>query len=236
MATYREIAYMCLEELKMFTDDSDYTIDHVLFLADKYRVVLLDRRYREIKKHESPLTNYQELCLNLKEVPAIPGTTCAGVYLRTDIKVPVMLSVGEKYIYPIDYFNSERISYVPLERMPFVGENKWLKSMIYVTMGPDNYLYLKSANPQFLYLRKLKVKAMFMYPQEVMNLECGYCKEEGNCDILDKPFPLEETLITTLIQMIVQELSGQRYMPTDITNDGRDNMANVNMKVANKND
>lgn len=226
MTTYREVVFMSLEELKLISNDSTYTPEHLIFLADKMRALLLDRRYRDARKGEVSRSNYQEICLELVEVPAIPGTTCYGEYLRSTEKVPSLMNIGIKHIYPVDYFNSEHISYIPLERMPYVGYNKWLSNMIYVTKGPDDYLYLKSSNPQFLYLKKLKIDAVFQNSQEATKLSCGN-SIDSNCDILDSEFPLEDTLISVLIQLMVQELSGARYLPTDKQNNASDDMSGL---------
>ena len=120
MTTYREVVFMALDELKLISNDSTYTPEHLIFLADKMRALLLDRRYRDARKGEVSRSNYQEICLELVEVPAIPGTTCYGEYLRSTEKVPSLMNIGIKHIYPVDYFNSEHISYIPLERMPYV--------------------------------------------------------------------------------------------------------------------
>lgn len=226
MTTYREVVFMALDELKLISNDSTYTPEHLIFLADKMRALLLDRRYRDARKGEVSRSNYQEICLELVEVPAIPGTTCYGEYLRSTEKVPSLMNIGIKHIYPVDYFNSEHISYIPLERMPYVGYNKWLSNMIYVTKGPDDYLYLKSSNPQFLYLKKLKIDAVFQNSQEATKLSCGN-SIDSNCDILDSEFPLEDTLISVLIQLMVQELSGARYLPTDRQNNASDDMSGL---------
>ena len=217
---------MALDELKLISNDSTYTPEHLIFLADKMRALLLDRRYRDARKGEVSRSNYQEICLELVEVPAIPGTTCYGEYLRSTEKVPSLMNIGIKHIYLVDYFNSEHISYIPLERMPYVGYNKWLSNMIYVTKGPDDYLYLKSSNPQFLYLKKLKIDAVFQNSQEATKLSCGN-SIDSNCDILDSEFPLEDTLISVLIQLMVQELSGARYLPTDKQNNASDDMSGL---------
>ena len=217
---------MALDELKLISNDATYTPEHLIFLADKMRALLLDRRYRDARKGEVSRSNYQEICLDLVEVPAIPGTTCYGEYLRSTEKVPSLMNIGIKHIYPVDYFNSEHISYIPLERMPYVGYNKWLSNMIYVTKGPDDYLYLKSSNPQFLYLKKLKIDAVFQNSQEATKLSCEN-SIDSNCDILDSEFPLEDTLISVLIQLMVQELSGARYLPTDKQNNASDDMSGL---------
>lgn len=226
MATYREVVYMALDELKLISNDATYTPEHLIFLADKIRALLLDRRYRDARKGEVSRSNYQEICFDLIEVPAIPGTSCYGIYLRSTEKVPSLMSVGIKHIYPVDYFSSEHISFIPLERMPYVGNNKWLSNMIYVTKGPDDYLYLKSANPQFLYLKKLRVDAVFQDSQKAASMSCS-AESGANCDILDFEFPLEDTLISPLIQFMVQELSGARYLPTDKQNNASDDMSGM---------
>jgi len=41
MSTFKEIVYLALEELKLTSDDSYYTEDHILFLLNKYRAFLL---------------------------------------------------------------------------------------------------------------------------------------------------------------------------------------------------
>ena len=50
MATYREVVYMALDELKLISNDATYTPEHLIFLADNYRALLLDRRYRDARK------------------------------------------------------------------------------------------------------------------------------------------------------------------------------------------
>jgi len=57
MSTFRELTYMALDELKLMSDDSYYTEDHVLFLLNKYRSFLLKQRYSDIKK-QMPESNY----------------------------------------------------------------------------------------------------------------------------------------------------------------------------------
>ena len=67
--TWREIIYMCSDELKLSSDDSYYTEDHLKFLISKYRSFLLKQRYSDIKKF-IPESNFSTICLDLMEVPA----------------------------------------------------------------------------------------------------------------------------------------------------------------------
>lgn len=222
--TYREIVYMCLDQLKLVSDDSTYTEDHIIFLASKIRGMLLKQQYKDVKK-EIPESNFQTLCLELIPVPAISGEPCeGGTYLRSKEKIPYLISIATPRVYAEDYYQGN-ITFVSRERMRYVGYNKWLPNIIYASIGPDNYLYFKSFNPQYLYLENAKLTGVFEDPEKAAELDCN--KGEDTCDILDMTFPLEEALVPQLIQLIVQTLSGSVYKPKDSINDAADNLADL---------
>lgn len=229
MSTYKELVYICLDELKLHSDDAVFTEDHVIFLLNKYRVFLLKQRYSDIKK-QIPESNYQTICLDLIEVPAISGEPCeGGSYLRSKEKVPFLMKIGNPKVYPVDYYQGE-ITYVSRERMRYVGYNKYLKNIIYASLGPDNYLYFKSFNPQYLYLEKARMTGIFEDPQAASELQCS--DENGNivCDVLDRTFPIEDALIPPMVELVVKELLGAEYRPADETNDAKDNLSDVTHK------
>lgn len=227
MSTYREIVYMVLDELKIQSDDSEVQEEHAIFLANKYRCFLLKQHYSNIKK-EIPTSNYQVLCLDLIEVPAISGIPCeGGSYLRTKEKIPNQITIGNPIVSPIDYYQGN-IALIDRERMRYVGHNKWLQNIIYCSQGPDNYLYFTSSNPQFKYLEKVKYTGIFENAEQAAKLSCD--TEESKCDILNMEFPLEDSLIPQLIELIVKELTPVEYKPTDVENNASDDLANINKK------
>lgn len=227
--TYREIVYMVLDELKGMSDDFTFTEDHIAFLCGKYRSFLLKQRYyTDIKKAISE-SNYQTICLDLIEVPAISGEVCeGGSYLRSKNKIPVTLMIGNPRVYPIDYYQGE-IAYVSRDRMRYVGYNKWMKNIIYCSIAPDGYLYFKSWNPQFLYLEKVKFTAIFEDANEVSNLTCDG-DEGATCDLMDRIFPIEEALVPSLIELVVNELRKAEYAPSDENNNADDDLDEANTK------
>lgn len=227
--TWREIIYLCLDELKGMSDDFTFTEDHIAFLLGKYRSFILKQRYyTDIKKAISE-SNYQTICLDLIEVPAISGKVCeGGSYLRSKDKIPVTLMIGNPRVYPIDYYQGE-IAYISRDRMRYVGYNKWMKNIIYCSIAPDGYLYFKSWNPQFLYLEKVKFTAIFENAEEVSELTCD--DDEGTaCDLLDRTFPIEEALVPPLIELVVNELRKAEYAPSDENNNADDDLDEVNTK------
>lgn len=229
MSTYKELVYICLDELKLHSDDAVFTEDHVIFLLNKYRVFLLKQRYSDIKK-QIPESNYQTICLDLIEVPAISGEPCeGGSYLRSKEKIPFLMKIGNPKVYPVDYYQGE-ITYVSRERMRYVGYNKYLQNIIYASLGPDNYLYFKSFNPQFLYLEKVRITGIFEDTLAASELQCPDESGDIVCDVLDREFPIENALIPPLIQLVVEELTKAEYKPEDKENNSDDDLSEVASK------
>lgn len=224
--TYKETIYLVLDEIKASSDDAFFTEEHVLFLLGKYRTFLLKQRYSDIKK-QIPESNYQTICLDLIEVPAISGEPCeGGYYLRSKEKIPFLMKIGNPKIYPIDYYQGE-ITYISRERMRYVGYNKYLKNIIYASIGPDNYLYFKSFNPQYLYLEKVRMTGIFEDTQAASELQCPDGNGDIVCDVLDREFPIESALVPPMIELVVKELLGAEYRPKDEDNDANDALASL---------
>ena len=119
------------------------------------------------------------------------------------------------------------ITYVSRERIRYVGHNKFLKNIMYATLGPDDHLYIKSANPQSLYLERVRFSGIFEDPEKAAKLSCDEDSSgEETCDVLDKTFPLEEALIPLMIELIVKEVSNAIYRPADEENNANDDLTN----------
>ena len=216
---------MVLDELKLSSDDAQFTEDHVMFLLNKYRTFLLKQRYSDIKK-QIPESNYQTICLDLIQVPAISGDACeGGTYLRSKKKIPFLMKIGIPRVYPLDYYKGE-ITYVSRDRMRYVGYNKFLQNIIYCSIGPDNYLYFKSFNPQYLYLEKVKFTGIFQDSMQASDLQCPDDNGETVCNPADRTFPIEDSLIPQLIQLTVKELYNPSRSDEDNENNAKDDLSN----------
>lgn len=224
--TYRELVYLILDEIKLNTDDAQFTEDHIVFLLNKYRAFILKQRYSDIKKY-IPESNYQEICIDLIQTPAISGEPCeGGTYLRSKVKIPYLIKIGNPMLYPIDYYQGD-ITYISRERMRYVGHNKYLQNIIYASIGPDGYLYFKSSNPQYLYLEKVKMQGIFEDPKDAINLQCSDTGEAKSCDVLDYNFPVEEALVPPIVELILKELVSAEYRPEDKQNNADDDLSNI---------
>ena len=226
-----EIVYMVLDMAQAATsDDAFWTEEHVVFLLKKYRSFLI-KKEQEKERATTDIASefeYQQICLDLEKVPAIDGEPCTGgYYLRTTQKVPKLLEGNQPRVYPVDFYQGIRITYVPRDRMRYVGTNKYLQNIIYVSLGPDLHLYLNSSNPQFFYLKHLRMSAIFEDFDDAAGLLCDEGGASMACDVLDEEFPIREYLVPTLLELVVKALVGTEYKPVDSKNDAADDLSDI---------
>lgn len=234
MATYKELVYMVLDQIKGVSDDFTFTEDHVIFLLSKYRALLLYQTYKDLKK-DIPESNYQTICLNLQR-DSTADEVCESLPLLKSVnQIPTLVKIGTPKIYPKNYYLGDNIVYISRDRMQYVGYNKYMTNIIYASIDTDGYLYLKSNNPQYTYLEEVKVTGIFEDIQRIAKLQCDNSNEDEEkvCDILDMKFPIQESLISILIAMVVKDLLGAAYRPEDSSNNAKDDLASITKTSAN---
>ena len=250
MTTYREIIYLVLDEIKGMSDDFSFTEDHVLFLIDKFRTYLLKQKYSDIKR-QMPESNYQTIELSLVAAPMMPNDYIdyKGPYARTKETIPFILHIGNPRVFSSlgvssdvtgdrDYFSGE-FTLVSRDRMRYVGYNRYLKDIIYCSIAPDNKLYFKS---QKLYDDKGKIKEDFLKLKIYLtgifqnSIKASELTEEKDIDVYDRTLPLEEGLISQLVNLIIRDLTNAEYRPADTKNNASDDLENKAAVSKNGND
>lgn len=224
MATLREIVYMCNDMLKSASDDAYFNEEHIRWLIGKFRSLILKRIYMTERLYV-PENNYQTLCLELIKVDAIPELPCeGGHYVRSKEPIPPFLHIGHKKVYAVDYFQGF-IEYVAMERFRWAGHDRWRRNIIYATIAPDHYMYFRSQNPQYLYLKNAKFTAIFDDPEAAQKLSCD---TDELCDTLDMEYPLEDSLVQQVVEMVVQEILKPTYTPENSFNNSADDQGKLN--------
>lgn len=224
MSTYRELVYLVLDKLKIQSDDSYFTEEHIMFLINKYRPLILKQRYADVRK-EIPDSNFQSIDIAMIDSPEVTGTLDGSMhYTKSVIKIPTIINLngGQRIItisFSKDYWSGE-ITYVNKDRFKYVGGNKWLKRIIYGSINPDAYLYLKSEDTNITTLTKVKLTSIFEDPTEVNKLDVDVNGKIKNP--LDIECPLESNLVSVLIQMIVSDLLPSQFRESDNENDAKD--------------
>ncbi len=222
MTTYRQLVYLTLDCLKISVDDAYFTEDHIIFLLNKCRSLLLKQTYKDIRK-EMPDSNYQSISLTFEDWPKInQGEYIGGNYLKSINEIPYILPIATPRLFTeVPPFE---IAYVSRDRIRHVGYNKNLSKMVYATIATDNHLYLKSNNPAFVNIKNNDIPVILtaIFENADKAIELG-----DREDILDKEFPIEESLVPQLIEMVIKELSGSVYKPEDAMNNSSDDLANL---------
>lgn len=228
MATFGEITYAVLDLLKEKTDDAHFTEEHVIFFASHIRNLLLERKYKNSRNQTfTPMSdeNTQQICLTLEPADMLPSG-CSGMWLHSVEEIPDTVGVSNAKLSTVNDMLQSMVTFISVERMPYVGYNKWLKNILYAAKSDDGHLYITGNNPQFMYLDKVKMSAVFSDPRKAAELSCDP-DNGGKCNILEMEFPLESALIPSCIELTVQELMGSRYAPEDKKNDAKDGLADA---------
>ena len=222
--TLRELVFLVLDEVKINSHDSYFNEYHIVFLLNKYRSFVLKK---ELEKENKQLSsaNSQTICLDLIEVRD-EDNPCGESMLRTEQPIPSLVNDCKVSLYPVNYFEGDHIIYTTMERMRYTTYNKWTKNLIYAAKGPDDYLYIKSDNPQYLYLEKLRMKAILEDFENAAHYACDEAGDNLQCDILDMKFPIENALVPIVIELVVKELLGVKYQPRDTHNNASDDASN----------
>ena len=236
MTTYREAIYMCLDLLKGMSDDFTYTEEHIAYLLDKFRALLLKQRYGNNRKKEIPYSNYQTISIKL-ELSTFEGNryyVCKPVDGTT---IPYTLQIGIPRIsVASDSYGDINLEYISRERLPFVGNNRYLQNFWYCSLDEQNRLLLKTSSIRMFENEinsddntlTFRITALFENPRELPN-EITF--NDAN-DELDRNIPIEESLITTLVEMVVKELAGSVFTPADDVNNSKDDNADMRAFIA----
>ena len=220
MATFRQVVYMIMDYLKLSSDDSYFTPDHIAFMLGNYRAYILKSKYENIAAQPSE-QNYQTLRLPLEEVNAIDGFPCKGNYMRTVDPLPEKAQVGICSLYGADFL-SKTYCWTSPQRFRYVGTNRWVKNIVYAAKGDDGRIYLKSCNPQLYYLESVGVRGIFADP-----LKAAEYTDGSTCDPMDNEFPLESNLLPLVMQYVVKEFNAAEYKPEDRENNANDDLGEL---------
>ena len=79
----------------------------------------------------------------------------------------------------------------------------------------------------FQHLERIKLSAVFEDFEEAGDLSCDDDSNGDSCSVMDKEFPMESYLVPALINDVVKQLLGSRYVPRDSSNDANDTLSDI---------
>lgn len=226
---------MVLDQNKLSGDDAYVEPEHVLFMLSKVRAYLITQKYQKLKSQVGS-ANFQTLHFNLETVNN--ATACLNhgtTYLmKSTTPVPNLLLMsdyeGYTEIMPAGIYGAPtNFTFVNNIRFNSVGYSRWSKNQIYVTIGPDNYIYLKSHNEDIQFLEKLTLRAVFedIEKAAVLESQTDECGQDVVCDIMDIKFPLEEGLVTPLLETVGNYIYQMASKSKDVRNNAADDLSSI---------
>lgn len=212
--TFRELVYMCLDEVKLVSDDSYITEDHVLFLISKYRSFLLQKKYGETNFLMSD-ANHQEIKLTIKANTNVS---------EEEALIPFPFSTPRVYTYDDTTGYTEDFTYVNKHRFRFVGHNKYLGNIKYCTINTKQKLQLQEVVKENT---DIYIWAIF---EDI--LKAAEYSTTG--DILDAQCPIEDSMVSAVQELVVKDILGVAYRPQDNINNGTDDLASIGVATSAK--
>ena len=215
--TYRELVYMALDALKIHSDDSKFTEDHVIFLLNKYRAYALQQKYSKTLEGVNN-RNYQTLKVSI--VGNMGNRPGIGYYLFSSKEIPGILSIALPKV-ESSVFNSSEIVFTSENRLRYIGYNRFLPNIVYSCIGNDDKLCLKGKEDIVKNLKSINLYAVFSNPLEAYEFN-GETK-----DILDREFPMEDTLVPSVLELVLKDLTNGIYKPSDTSNNAQDALSDI---------
>jgi hypothetical protein len=131
MAKFSEIVISVLDILKERADDAYYTEEHIIFLASNMRALLIDRKYKNSRNQTYSVMsdeNEQQICVDL--IPSYGDLLlCDGAWLHSVQEIPGTIGGAEPKVSLLNDLIHSMVTYIPAERMPYVGYNKWFVAL-----------------------------------------------------------------------------------------------------------
>lgn len=232
--TYRELVYMALDALKIHSDDSKFTEDHVIFLLNKYRAYILQQKYSKTLEGINN-RNYQSINIELKtDIKAFLQDISGGKILKSNKEIPSIINISLPEVQiettvvegeeenAVTYEGNESIVFTTEDRIRYTGFNRFLKKVIYCCIDKNNIFILKCAdNTRISKINKVYLSAIFSDPISVFNFNAS------DSDILDEEFPLEESLTPAVLELVLKDLTNGIYKPSDNTNNAQDALSDL---------
>lgn len=213
--TYREIIYIVNDLCKQFSDDTNLTEDHILFLLNKYRGTLLNQYSKQ--KMLVPHENYQTIQVQCNI------TDTQGAQYKSTNKVPNLLSIGNPLAYTSWFGLENNINLISRERMRYVGYSKLINEL-YCSIAPDHYVYVKvPIKKQNNETETLEVYITGVFEDAI----AAYHLEGSSVDLYDATFPIDSSLMPNLLQAVLKDILGASYRPADNSNNAKDDLADL---------
>lgn len=219
--TYNEVVYSIRERLRQNIDDSDITNREIIFHVNNQRALFYRNQYNQRNRSVD-----EEIKQILKFTMAQDTTEECGDLadchvMKSTQKLPSTLELHHKNaIFKVTALDKTAISFnlVSWNEFPYQGLSRYTKNEVYVAVGPDNYLYMKSTNKLVKFITSILVTAILENPLDIKDF--NLCPDASACQDLDTfEYPIKAYAFAYIADQVVNALGVKLNIPEDEQND-----------------
>ena len=221
MSTKIYYIYDIVETLKQYSDDSDISNSHISFLIDDVRALLLRQKYRDIGS-KVPEAIKQRIHLDT-ELTDDNEFASLDKMLRTKNAIPRLIESWElTHAMYIDAggYRDLKFQLVDQNRFPYVGNDKNLQNLVYVTLGQDYRLYFASSGVKHKIIEKVRLLGVFEDPKTAWEASADYNVTKNFEE--DINYPIDLDMWVAMKDIILKQLGMSLSIPQDKNNNADD--------------
>jgi hypothetical protein len=221
MKTINQHIYTLRTLIKNHSDDSYYTDEFLYSLLKSARSSLLEREAKKFTHF--PESSYQTICMplivdNYHDCECLDYDSDCKV-LKSRYDLPTLIQGRNKNLIKIKTIEGDNIDHI-VDSAQF-KHNKYSKTK------KKSILYTIDNNRIILFgttkLKVIIIQAVFENPEDLANISyCNVIGEESDqtCySVAEDPFPMKQSLDTTMYEEVLNLLKVPISLPEDLTND-----------------
>jgi hypothetical protein len=215
----RYYIYDIIEKLNQYADDSEISPEHISFLIDETRNLILKQKFNKTNRI-IPEALFQRIDVTLVPINDNEFMSYPLDMTVTSVEVIPVLIQGPIFNESIRIdggsYTDIKFQWTNLERFPYIGYNKLLTDIVYVTLGYDYKFKLKGRHNRYKLLERLRVNAIFQYPDLAWQLHPDY---DSAVDVWDLEYPIDVDMWVMMSDIIMKQLLKKLQIPEDKIND-----------------
>jgi len=222
--TLNKIIYDVKESIRQYVDDSTIDDRYILYLINNKRSKYIRQDLNNYNKSPDDSIK-QSVCLTLQKTTANEcglELDCDIIYRSMDpIPTPIDLHTKPAItrIAPVNII-SKPFTFTTRERASNHMESRF-NNIPAAFLHTDSHVYIVGADNALRLLNKINVTGVFEDPMELAkykNKDGDPCFDEDNYN-----YPIQPRYLDVITTEIAQQLIGSKTIPTDNTNDSKDN-------------
>lgn len=219
MATPRELIYDVRELVNAYSDDSNLSDEHILFMLKNTRNMLVKQQMSSLRRNV-PKEALQVICVDMEI-----DKQCFDEFdvIKSVQKIPATLdNTGRSDIHQIYVLGSRfitNLNIIDYQQLPYITGEKYAAAQLYLSVDPKDYLVAYNTEGRHLSLEKAEVEGVFEDPEQAYMMSCDY---DPDVDFMDSHFPINASLVEPMKNQVLQSLLLKFKLPVDMHNNAED--------------